>query len=882
MKNLKLRGKIILPTGLMIVIILTVVLVITIVQFNSLNDHLLDERLEAVANSVRQLTEDTRRMVIDVGLQVSYEPRLVQAILTEDTQEILRVSRQIIEEYGVTYITVSNANAVALARTDEPDNFGDVITTASLLEALEGIVSVAYTPAGIRQIPIRSSVPVFYEGSIIGMVVVGYALDTQKAVDALVARHNADFTIFAEDANGDFIRVSSTLTDEQGRSVVGTRLEDQELINNIFRPRRELQTRINVFGEPFSAFYMPFYDPDGGELGMIFMALPIDELNQQRISVIIMVALIGVMGIALALTALYFISNNLIKPIKRLVTIVSDISKGKLNINVDRQNLSKDEIGILTQDIYDLIDTIKNINNEIQTRSQKIINGNLLVTESDFVAQGDFRTILDGVNDVAQSVARYLNVLDCGIVMFDLEYRFTFINTYNKNFGFDHNVLFGKAISEVVPPDQAKFMIDKLEQAAKTKEAVRYKIEMPLPSGEFIHADHAMIPIVDKNGDTVAFMNLATDITEMLLAQRRAEKVSVFQDHEAKAIIRHLQSGLAKGMLHFDLVLEKHDEDTAAAATAFEQISDTMKDAIAFIKGYIDEVNRVLADIAKGNLTSKINREYLGDFMTIKDSINNITGSLNQTMSEISVAADQVLSGATQISTSAADLAIGAQEQASSVEELNATIDIINEQTQRNANNATEASELSNKSTLNAKEGNEAMEQMLVAMAQIKESSNDISKIIKVIQDISFQTNLLALNASIEASRAGEQGRGFAVVAEEVRNLAGRSQKSATETTNLISDSISRVESGSGIAVTTSASLDVIVKNANEVSEIINNISIASKEQAEAISHVSDGLAQISMITQSNSSVSEETAAASQELNSQAQLLQQLVAYFKL
>jgi len=311
-------------------------------------------------------------------------------------------------------------------------------------------------------------------------------------------------------------------------------------------------------------------------------------------------------------------------------------------------------------------------------------------------------------------------------------------------------------------------------------------------------------------------------------------------------------------------------------------LAESAQTLVSTLRHIISDVSQTLASVASGDLTVSIKEKYPGDFGAIGDSLNNISGSLNKTMAEISAVSKQVLTGANQISTSSMDLASGATEQASSVQELNASIEMISNQTKQSADNAADANLLSNKSAENAQNGNDAMKQMLEAMTRIKESSNNISHIIKAIQDIAFQTNILSLNAAVEAARAGAHGKGFAVVAEEVRNLAARSQEAATNTTKLIQDSIECVEIGSDIAQTTSNSLDVIVNNANEVLSIIDGISTSSRKQAGDIGKVSIELDKISSVVQNNSAVSEETAAAAEELSSQAETLRQLVSHFKI
>ena len=314
----------------------------------------------------------------------------------------------------------------------------------------------------------------------------------------------------------------------------------------------------------------------------------------------------------------------------------------------------------------------------------------------------------------------------------------------------------------------------------------------------------------------------------------------------------------------------------------FAAITKSVNSCVVGLGQYVREIDASLSAMAGGDLTRRTTMAFDGEFNLIGQSINSIADALHKTMTEISAAATQVLSGANQVSESAMDLASGNEEQASSVQELNASIDMLVGQTKQNANNAADANALSVRSTDSARDGNDAMKKMLLAMDGIKDASGNISRIIKVIQDIAFQTNLLALNASVEAARAGEHGKGFSVVAEEVGTLAKRSQTAAVDTTSLIQDSINRVDAGSKIAGSTAASLDVIVDNATGVLHIINNIAASSKDQAEAIDKLTVGLNQISGVIQTNSSVSQETAAAAQELNSQAVLLRQLVAYFKL
>ncbi|MGB9701232.1 MAG: methyl-accepting chemotaxis protein, partial [Candidatus Kapaibacteriota bacterium] len=318
----------------------------------------------------------------------------------------------------------------------------------------------------------------------------------------------------------------------------------------------------------------------------------------------------------------------------------------------------------------------------------------------------------------------------------------------------------------------------------------------------------------------------------------------------------------------------KHQGDFRAIVQGVNELIDNIVEPIN------NEIE-IMQKLANGDLTEQMDGNFKGEFKKLQEATNHSLEALNDLITEVKKTVDEVSRGAMQVSDASSALSQGATEQAASLEEITSSMNEIASQVKTNADNAHQASILTNEAKEYSERGNRQMENLIKAMNEINTASENISKIIRVIDEIAFQTNLLALNAAVEAARAGRHGKGFAVVAEEVRNLAARSATAAKETAELIDNTRKAVDNGIIIVSRTSEALEEIRNGAIKSADIVGEIATSSNEQAQAIAQINEGLSQIDKVTQTNTASAEESASASEELSGQAGLLKEIVQRFK-
>ena len=670
-------------------------------------------------------------------------------------------------------------------------------------------------------------------------VVFGIDVDVQYLVD-LVSR----------------IKITSQ-TDKSYAFLVDSDGEIASHPDKAFNPTKDgnfLMTRNPVYAKVYDSMrrgdpYILLKDHDGveryivpakvGDTGWtLFIAAPSADILQPVNRLLTYVLIVSPLLMLAAAVIFYFLIKKLIvDPLSELRKMASQMAGGNLSTNFSHN--SSDEIGELTNRMGEVAEVFT----ALQRNVEKVYvdfneSGDIEARLDENEFKGDYGVMCRRINQLLESL----------------------INETIYMLGVNKCYAEGDFNAEIMEmPGKKILMTDTLRLLSSELHGVGEDVKLLI--------QNARRGNLDIKIDTSRYHGSWKEITEGLNDMLKAfvgpvrETISVVSD-------------MANGRL--DTKVE------GAYDGEYSKMKEAVNSTIRSMSAYIGEISSVLGSMAGRDFNVEIKNEYIGDFETIKDSLTKIIVSMNDILDNINTSSEYVASGSRQLGDSSMVLAEGAVRQTNEIDELIRALEDVNKDTIENVSAATKAKGLAESAKENTDNGMERMNALMNSMNDINVASGNISKIIKVIEDISFQTNLLALNAAVEAARAGQHGKGFTVVAEEVRNLAGKSKDSAQETRILIEGTVEKVSSGMKLATATSDMLKGIVEQIGDISGIINNVTDSSNKQAKSINQISENISKISEVVQSNSAASEEIAASTAELASRADSLKTEIGKFRL
>ena len=555
--------------------------------------------------------------------------------------------------------------------------------------------------------------------------------------------------------------------------------------------------------------------------------------------IIISFLVMSVLAIVISVGIIIFVSNTVSSPVKKLVGIADRIAEGNLNINIrnmDNSSITKDEIGVLEKDFYEVVSIIKTLSSDLESFAANVNDrGDIEYRIDSSKYRGKFKEIVDAINALIE-----------GFVS-DMYYAMAVIDNVNKG---DFNVSVKQLVGKrIVLTHTLENLVDNLK-------------------------DINEVILRVANDTALGNLNSCVDDSEYYGGWKDSIVVLNSLSKSVAVPFEELQEVLSQ-MSNGNFI---HMKGTYNGE--FEKAKENVNKTVDNVEKYIKELSFVLSKMAKKDLTHDLVETYVGSFAKLKYSISDILDSFNAVLKDINAVSSRLSEASLNISDGSMSLSANTQEQSAILQEIEVAVTKINGTYHLISEKIEITNKLCSGSQQKANIGESDMERLQASMQGIKEYSNKIIQVTKTIEDIAFQTNLLAINASVEAARAGEMGKGFGVVAEEVRSLAKRSQAAAKQTEELIAETIRRVDEGRDLTEQTASSLSKIVTDITGISDIIKSIYEISSNQMSSFDNIVYDISQISESVSSDSMTAQRNAESADELSTQADIMHKHVSRF--